>query len=289
MNLARLIYLCFAIYFFWNFKQQKEQKIFLESVHQQDLMTVETLEERMYEMWDKTARDLYDYRKKKYRPILIAFRDIQDHFEHLNHQIDSLEQFDETASVVVVFERTLDRSFDTYENLLNEFGTEVFGFKQDEIVSRLNNIQAYFDHNSPQYNSNSPIVNFSYLKTKAKLLEHHLLKEITGYYSGRVICGGPILFPVVVPKKSTPFIGENFEARIGIGQYSNQIDPASLRYIINGDTIPANLEDGTTEIAIPTTKIGTQKVDITFEVINPMTGKKSDYHSMPYEYVVLPK
>ncbi|MEN0049380.1 MAG: hypothetical protein AAF806_20135 [Bacteroidota bacterium] len=287
MNINRLIYLCFAVYLIWNVKQQQVQKTFVESVQEQDLMVVEMLEERMEEMWDKTARDLYDYRKKKYRPILTAFRDIQIQFERLEQKIDSLEEIDRPTLTIILFKKTLDHSFNIYEDLLREYGTGVFGIHQDEIESRLEHMRAYFNEYLP--NNNSTTNNFSYLQSRAKLLEHYLLKEITGYYQGRVICGDNfLLFPVVVPTKATPFIGEHFEAKIGIGHYASQIDPSLLRYIISGDTIPANLEDGGIEIAIPATKVGTQKLEIAYEIINPMTGKKVT-HSLPYEYVVLPK
>lgn len=300
MNIPRLIYLCFAIYFIWNFKQQQKQEVFLESVHQQDLMVAEVFDNVVEEMRERVSRELQEYSKREYRPILPAFAEIQTNFGQFYKQIDSLSEFQKSDVTTVSnyqlrdsLRQTVKEGYASYERLLLNHGKLPFGLKQEEIESRLENMQTYLETHLPKsdlkYTSSANLL--SHLKSRAKLLEYHLLKEIVSYRGGRmIICrfGMPIEFPIITPKNVNPVIGESFEATISMGQYVEEIDPELVEYIVNGDTLITDPETGRTNFSIPAISHGTKQLDISYSIKNPLTGQLIKA-KVPFRYRVLPK
>ena len=188
-----------------------------------------------------------------------------------------------------------------YTTLLTDYG-DTFGLKQEEIDQRIASMSAnlplkiddetwqkesekesWADFKFRQMPLAAVLPLMSQMQSDAKSSEAALINGMAELTGGRVIEFDQF-FPVVQAEKSYVIAGEEFKAKISVGTYSSQIQPENIALSVNGSKLTVG-EDGTAEYSTKTSKIGPQTLNLKAEVINPLTGEKSEGDAT-YEYEV---
>ena len=183
---------------------------------------------------------------------------------------------------------------DVYTKLLNENG-EKFGLKPNEIQNRIkniaNNLPLKVDDETWQKakgKKKSSWSNFKFrqmplaavmpllsqMQADAKSSEASLVNSMAELAGGRVV-EFDAFFPVVQAEKSYVIKGEPFKAKISVGTYSSSLNPSDIGIYVDGRKIPVNNE-GVAEYTGSTSSVGTRTIKLRAEVVNPLTGEKSD-------------
>ena len=181
---------------------------------------------------------------------------------------------------------------DTYSNLLNENG-EKFGLKPEEIKNRIDNIannlplkvddetwklskdkKSWADFKFRQMPLAAVMPLLSQMQSDAKSSEASLVNSMAELAGGRVV-EFDAFFPVVQAERSYVIKGEPFKAKISVGTYSSSLNPSDIGIFVDGRKLPVN-NDGTAEFIASTTRVGTTTMKLHAEVINPLTGEKTD-------------
>lgn len=242
--------------------------------------------------------DLADLAKIEYRPILPALESIRSHFRNIYKQAEWLEKEEDFNTAFPYFMDTTDillsEISEVYETLLLEHG-ETFGLRAEhtdqlilEVKDTLKDHQKDLANiNWKDQNKEILAVTLSNLKLKIKLAEYQMIKEVGIFYGGKLGCNLMIYFPIVSPRKCAVKVNEIFEAELSIGTYSSQIDPTYLSFVVNGDTLKADDSDKAT-VAIVSSKSGKKQLNVSYSIINRLTGEVSS-ESSTFEYEVLPK
>ncbi|MEM8528202.1 MAG: GldM family protein [Bacteroidota bacterium] len=196
---------------------------------------------------------------------------------------------------------TRESMLKTFNDLLDEYGESVFGFKPEEVASRKENMAANFtlniddsvwegtdktsweDYKFRQMPLAAVLPILSKMQADAKTAEASLVNEMAGFSGGRVVEFDKF-FPVVSAKKAYVIAGEPFEAEISVGTYSSQIKPENVRITVNGSSLPVN-SDGIATYKASTSSTGVKTLNLTAAVTNPLTGETSD-GKKTFEYEV---
>ena len=189
-------------------------------------------------------------------------------------------------------EEVKQKMVDTYTQLLNENG-ENFGLKQEEINNRIKNIannlplsidddtwklskdkKSWADFKFRQMPLAAVMPLLSQMQSDAKSSEAALVNNMAELAGGRVV-EFDAFFPVVQAEKSYVIKGEPFKAKISVGTYSSSLNPSDIGIFVDGRKLPVN-NDGIAEYTGSTGAVGTKTIKLRAEVINPLTGEKSD-------------
>ncbi len=181
---------------------------------------------------------------------------------------------------------------DTYSTLLTENG-ENFGLKPEEIQNRIKNIgnnlplkvddetwklsedkKSWADFKFRQMPLAAVMPLLSQMQSDAKSSEAALVNNMAELAGGRVV-EFDAFFPVVQAEKSYVIKGEPFKAKISVGTYSSSLNPSDIGIFVDGRKLPVNNE-GIAEYTASTGGVGTKTLKLRAEVINPLTGEKSD-------------
>ncbi|MEO1258972.1 MAG: GldM family protein [Bacteroidota bacterium] len=181
---------------------------------------------------------------------------------------------------------------DTYTQLLNENG-ENFGLKKEEIDNRIKNIannlplsiddetwklskdkKSWADFKFRQMPLAAVMPLLSQMQSDAKSSEAALVNNMAELAGGRVV-EFDAFFPVVQAEKSYVIKGEPFKAKISVGTYSSSLNPSDIGIFVDGRKLPVNNE-GIAEYTGSAGSVGTKTIKLRAEVINPLTGEKSD-------------
>ena len=194
-----------------------------------------------------------------------------------------------------------DKMVAIYSELMNKYGNQPFGLKDDEIKARIKNIEEnltmkidediykdtdkvnWEDFKFRQMPLAAVLPIMSKMQSDATTAEATLVNELATLSGGREIVFDQF-FPVVNAKSSYIIAGEPFEAEISVGTYSSQIDPSNVRISVNGSTLPVNSE-GKAVYTTRTGSTGKQTLKLSAEVTNPLNGKVSKGDAV-YEYEV---
>ncbi|MEM9846941.1 MAG: GldM family protein [Bacteroidota bacterium] len=194
------------------------------------------------------------------------------------------------AELKAKIEETREKMIKAYTDLVTEYGEEPFGLKEDEIKSRIENMEANFtlnvegeeawagtdkvsweDYKFRKMPLAAVLPLLSKMQADAVTAEASMVNEMAGFSGGRVIEFDQF-FPVVNAKKAYIIAGEPFEAEISVGTYSSQIDPSNIKIRVNGSSIPVG-DDGKATYSTRTSSTGVKSLKLEAEVTNPLTGK----------------
>ena len=120
-----------------------------------------------------------------------------------------------------------------------------------------------------------PLISALPLLTKfqadAKNAEAFAVSELAKKVGGKEIVFDSF-FPVVNADKSYVVGGESINAKISVGTYSSQMDPANVTITANGRALPVNSE-GVATLNIPGSGSGQKTIPLSVAVKNPLTGE----------------
>jgi len=181
---------------------------------------------------------------------------------------------------------------DTYTQLLTENG-ENFGLKPAEIENRIQNIannmplkiddetwktskdkKSWADFKFRQMPIAAVLPLLSKIESDAKSSEASLVNNMSELAGGRVV-EFDAFFPVVQAEKSYVIKGDPFKAKISVGTYSSSLNPSDIGIFVNGSKLPVN-DEGIAEYTAGTNQVGQKTLQLRAEVVNPLTGEKSD-------------
>ncbi len=181
---------------------------------------------------------------------------------------------------------------DSYTNLLNENG-ENFGLKPVEIQNRIQNIanniplkiddetwksskdkKSWADFKFRQMPLAAVLPLLSQMQSDAKSSEAALVNNMAELAGGRVV-EFDAFFPVVQAEKSYVIKGEPFKAKISVGTYSSSLNPSDIGIYVDGRKLPVN-DQGIAEYTGSASRVGTTTLKLRAEVVNPLTGEKTD-------------
>ncbi len=181
---------------------------------------------------------------------------------------------------------------ETYTQLLNENG-ENFGLKPPEIENRIQNIanniplkiddetwkssknkKSWADFKFRQMPLAAVLPLLSQMQSDAKSSEAALVNNMAELAGGRVV-EFDAFFPVVQAEKSYVIKGEPFKAKISVGTYSSSLNPSDIGIFVDGRKLAVN-NDGIAEYTGSSSRVGQTTLKLRAEVINPLTGEKSD-------------
>ena len=181
---------------------------------------------------------------------------------------------------------------DTYTRLLTENG-EAFGLRPEEVQNRIKNIannlplkvddetwqqskdkKSWADFKFRQMPLAAVMPLLSQMQADAKSSEAALVNNMAELAGGRVV-EFDAFFPVVQAEKSYVIKGEPFKAKISVGTYSSSLNPSDIGIFVDGRKLPVN-NDGIAEYTGSASTVGTKTLKLRAEVINPLTGEKSD-------------
>ncbi|MEM6318166.1 MAG: GldM family protein, partial [Bacteroidota bacterium] len=91
-------------------------------------------------------------------------------------------------------------------------------------------------------------------------------------------------FPVINAKKAYVIKGDKFEAQVSLGAYSSDIPPENINLTVNGRRLPVG-KDGKADFSNLTSSLGTQTLNLSATVKNPLTGEVTTETST-FEYEV---
>lgn len=185
-----------------------------------------------------------------------------------------------------------EKMVSAYTTLLNENG-ETFGLKPEEIKNRIDNIgnnlalkiddetwklskdkKSWADFKFRQMPLAAVMPLLSQMQSDAKSSEAALVNNMAELAGGRVV-EFDAFFPVVQAEKSYVIKGEPFKAKISVGTYSSSLNPSDIGIFVNGSKLPVNNE-GIAEYTAATNGVGTKTLQLRAEVVNPLTGEKTD-------------
>ena len=182
-------------------------------------------------------------------------------------------------------------SINTFESLLNK-NYKIIGLRHTEMIKRVKGIREEYSDLQKKLmpKITDDITRDDILNTKLKIIKyaashkaHFFIERFTELAGGKVYCGPHYIFPFVQTKKNLIKKGENFEAKIFVGN-SYEFHPLDEpKIIINGDTLDFDSEKEFATYKVITTKKGEQKLNIEFMMINGFTGEKYNTCS---EYVL---
>lgn len=177
-----------------------------------------------------------------------------------------------------------------YNDLLDKYGKEPFGLKEGEIATRKENMknnltleveEVHGEDGSTDWATvkfrQMPLAAilpmFSGIQGNATTSEASLVNEILSFAGGRVI-EFDAFFPVLSAKKAYIIKGETFEAEVSVGSYSSSLDPKDVRLSVGGSGITLDKTGKGIYKSTPSST-GVQKLALSVEVTNPLTGKKT--------------
>lgn len=111
----------------------------------------------------------------------------------------------------------------------------------------------------------------SQMQSNLKSSEAAMINNMAELTGGRTI-EFDAFFPVVQAEKSYVIAGEPFNAEISVGTYSTAINPEDINIQVNGKTLSVGA-DGKAKYTATTSSTGEQKLNMSVEVRNPLTGE----------------
>lgn len=215
--------------------------------------------------WEKTNKILEEPSKAKYKegmtPVLKRFQECVVQFNQISQAMrqkwweqcrqDSLATLYITPQDADSLEHTLlwatTEMLTTYNRLLDEYGTQPFGLKPDEIIRKKKVMEEDLFHYVKQEKgwvvqlllktknfANASLL-LSQLEGKALLCRSIMQYEVTSYASGRIGCCLCNPFPIAIAEKSVVCLGDKFKADIYLGSYSStRLNPKDTRIQANG-------------------------------------------------------
>lgn len=244
--------------------------------------------------------DSYNITKSRSWPLLLKIRNIDRTRLEFNELVAQINQeksittqqrrqfLQELEKVAIKQDQTLLEDFK--KMLLDNY--EVLGLQTKEealiVLKREEETYKNMKEQHPLINQ-SGIKNDAFFTLKVLLFQASRLQQIKffedlflNYLHGKRMCnwGEGRLFPLIHPIKNCVAQGEFYEAEIGIGTYYADIDPNLVEIIVEGDTLPIDLESGTAKFKRKASKKGTVELAVTCRTVNPLTGEPSIVRNM---------
>ena len=279
--------------------QSEDQQLIVDVQNKRNWEMIRVLELEMETTKYQVRRQTAKYSRKAYYPIYPIILELKEDYDLITEDYEKIRKViieqgtanKELDNFYDVTEKTLLRSIFRYECFFSTFGRKPLGLREKEIYSRTD----YFEGKISE--------NLTYLKTmknKRDNLEYwfndwfidlslkiyNVIMELNTYYlSDRFVFSE--FYPIVISENCPIKQGENFEAEIILAYFFEDVNPSDIIFRLDDKVIPFE-EDGKALISIEPKNIGTNTIEMTYQLKNPNTTDV-DIGSSIYYYEVLPK
>ncbi len=182
-------------------------------------------------------------------------------------------------------------TINTFDSLLNK-NYKIIGLRHNEMITRVEGIRKDYSElqNALMPKITTDIERDDVLKIKLKFINyaavhkaHFFIERFRELAGGKIFCGPHYIFPLIQPQKNFVKKGDNFEAKIFVGNGYEFHPLDEPRIIVNGDTLEFDKEKEFATLKFRTKKRGEEKLNIKFMMLNRLTGEKNITSS---EYVI---
>lgn len=301
----KIIFFCFPILFFACEKKIRIDKKTLTEVNNILEKSIESQLGRFNKIQQNLKDDMLEPKKHKYNFLFLAAYETIVKYE--NFAVSFQESSDSlnlllAKSDLKIRENFIKKSFEklnnidlsminTFDSLLNK-NYKIIGLRHNEMIKRIEGIhKSYSDlQNTLIPKLTDDITRNDVLNIKLKFIKyaaihkaHFFIDKFRELAGGKVFCGPHYIFPLVQPQKNSVKKGDDFEAKIFVGNGYEFHPLDQPKIIVNRDTLEFDKEKEFAIYKVRTKKRGEEKLNIEFMMVNKLTGEK---YTTSSEYII---
>ncbi|MFK8163928.1 MAG: hypothetical protein AB8H12_15890 [Lewinella sp.] len=268
LALVGLILAQFCALYSW---QQHERNEALMSITSSLLTAHEmaiTSQEELLEMDIRSYEELMrDDTKARFRPLSHFVTENYASYESLGDGKNEQTFREECIALIETVSGAYETMMMTYHESMDLNGEDA-KFKCSKILELAADSQAKLAAVSLDAH---PVLQGNVLRLITLDYLQDILSDAMVTTSGRALIFDQF-FPVFMPDRCAYESGDTLNARVAVGSYSNSLDPANVKLIVNGQELNIGL-DGTAEFNAPVGRRGEHSLKTKVVVSNPLTGE----------------